>query len=1550
MAVTNEQKIDFLLKKIGFTKTKTGSVVGTGAISGTPKQPFAEAIPSPLIIANSALWNESGSIPTTPPGSDTAQVKVYLAATSGLRMTADATSSNQRAFIAYSTYGNSSSTRLTNWIDTQFGSAYLIKVYKGDPNSGGVALSAAGSGQNDGWFFDYSAGVLNFNDTNVPSGVTDTNIYIVGYRYIGLTGAPTPTGGGNFTYNDLVVTGNLQVAGISTFNGLVDINAGGQANTFKVEDLTDNRIVIAGTGGELEDSANLTFDGSTLGVTGDATFSGNVSIGGTLTYEDVKNVDAVGLITARSGIRVTGGVIEAQAGENKIPSLYANYSDLPNPSTYHGMFAHVHGTQKGYFAHAGGWYELVNKETNGTVGTGTERYNLGALVSTSTTATSLNVTGVTTAVTVDINGDLDVDGHTNLDNVSVAGVTTFAGIIEGVAGENKIPSLYANLGALPSAGTYHGMFAHVHATGRGYFAHAGNWLELVNKETNGTVGTGTETFNIGSLTATAIDLNGDIDVDGHTNLDNVSIAGVTTTAGLLDINNGGQANTFKVEDLTSGRVVLAGTGGELEDSANLTFDGNNLFVRGINIIGGGATSVLGADITTRNFKATGVSTFVGAVQFDSTIKAGGSNGTNGQYLKSTGSGVAWDSFPSLRTRQTFTASSGQTTFSMSYTINFLDVYVNGIKLTDSEFTATNGSSVVLAVGCFVGDIVELVAYNTVSAGGGAYGIGNLVEDLTPQLGGNLDLFNKSITGTGNINITGIITATKFVGDGSGLTGLVASGSGVIVKDSGSTVGTAGTINFGDNLSVSPISAGIVTITGSAGVTTSQFNVNKLHVSGITTFAGITSFTKRVDFDGVGSETWFWAHPNLPNSHMVWRSNVAGGNGGLYLQNSNIYLGTTAAPSRSHIDQSSSNGLKIEQYTSTGDNPLRIRSDFTDIAGSPTGGHSSRDIAEFNYHDGTSLYHFGNKKLQTSGVGVTVTGSLDVSEIRDNALSLKNAGGGATYATFSNGGSATLNWNNTARLQTTNAGITVTGTATATAFVGDGSGLTNVSAAGISTTHLRADTLIVGENNSVAVSTFHNRVHIPTNDTIYFGDGLDASISYPTSGYLSIYGGTSGNLDINTGGNADVRIRAAGDFRVDTDHNEIAIRALHDGAVELYQNGYGSPTGLRLKTTGVGVSVLGITSMTDNLMVGTGVTATTDGNAFFAGIVTATSFIGDGGGLTNVIGSGSGVVIKEGGSTVGTAGTINFVGVDVTDVSAGVVTVSTATTSITDGNSKLFVNNVSSSNGNGSFEVFLNEFTYGGTREVLNMHQPTDGYARIDLHHGTTPTTVEINAKTVYSGYARHRLKFETTNSSYGGQLDFMGSSGSWNFYSTYQGQSKNVISFNYNTIGVGDDLYPTTDNAFDLGFSNYKFRQFHVTGVNAGVVTATSFVGDGSQLTNLPGGGGGGNIGITTNISGSFTASAGTPATINTFTGYSSDDLVVEYTIYIKNGSDFQTQKLLAMRDGTTIHSTQFAVMFSSSLLVQCDATISSGNILLRATPETGVSGSTTYKIKREVM
>jgi len=46
-------------------------------------------------------------------------------------------------------------------------------------------------------------------------------------------------------------------------------------------------------------------------VTGVSTLSGNVSIGGTLTYEDVTNIDSVGIVTARTGIKVLAGGINA---------------------------------------------------------------------------------------------------------------------------------------------------------------------------------------------------------------------------------------------------------------------------------------------------------------------------------------------------------------------------------------------------------------------------------------------------------------------------------------------------------------------------------------------------------------------------------------------------------------------------------------------------------------------------------------------------------------------------------------------------------------------------------------------------------------------------------------------------------------------------------------------------------------------------------------------------------------------------------------------------------------------------------------------------------------------------------------------------------------------------------------------------------------------------------------------------------------------------------------------------------------------------------------
>ena len=353
-----------------------------------------------------------------------------------------------------------------------------------------------------------------------------------------------------------------------------------------------------------------------------------------------------------------------------------------------------------------------------------------------------------------------------------------------------------------------------------------------------------------------------------------------------------------------------------------------------------------------------------------------------------------------------------------------------------------------------------------------------------------------------------------------------------------------------------------------------------------------------------------------------------------------------------------------------------------------------------------------------------------------------------------------------------------------------------------------------------------------------------------------------------------------------------------------------------------------------------------------GIVTAQKFVGDGSSLTGISGSG-GVAVQDEGSTLSTqASTLNFVGSGVVASGTGAtktITINTgaAQTSLTSGTSKVFINNDSTSS-NGSFEIFLSDNTYSGTgRTSFKMYQPTANNNKVELFSDNTALYSEIDMKSIYAGGVQHRLRFSTNNSNFEGQIYYSAALGNYTFYNTYNGSQSASLMVGRTIIQSGVPLWPTNNNTTDLGDASYKWRQFHATGVNAGVVTATTFHGDGSNLTGISGGGT--NVGITTNLSGTFTASAGSPSTINTF-GYGSGDIVVEYTVFIKNGSNFQSQKLLAMRDGTTIHSTQFAIMYSSSLLVQLDATISSGNILLRATPETGVSGSTTYKVKREVM
>jgi len=116
------------------------------------------------------------------------------------------------------------------------------------------------------------------------------------------------SGGGN--------TGYANTAGISTYAITAGIatnstQLNGQAASYYLDyDNFTNTPTIPTNNNQLTNGAGFI----TNSVTGNFTVSGNVSIGGTLTYEDVTNIDSVGLITARSGVEVGSGTTLSPEG------------------------------------------------------------------------------------------------------------------------------------------------------------------------------------------------------------------------------------------------------------------------------------------------------------------------------------------------------------------------------------------------------------------------------------------------------------------------------------------------------------------------------------------------------------------------------------------------------------------------------------------------------------------------------------------------------------------------------------------------------------------------------------------------------------------------------------------------------------------------------------------------------------------------------------------------------------------------------------------------------------------------------------------------------------------------------------------------------------------------------------------------------------------------------------------------------------------------------------------------------------------------------------
>ena len=123
--------------------------------------------------------------------------------------------------------------------------------------------------------------------------------------------------------------------------------------------------------------------------------------------------------------------------------------------------------------------------------------NSFALGDTASTSAANQITLGSTSDTVRISSAYTLptsDGTANqVLTTDGSGAVTFSNVASSITSSdldmngNKVlfANVYSALGDLPSASTYHGMFAHVHATGKGYYAHGGNWIELANDDLPG---------------------------------------------------------------------------------------------------------------------------------------------------------------------------------------------------------------------------------------------------------------------------------------------------------------------------------------------------------------------------------------------------------------------------------------------------------------------------------------------------------------------------------------------------------------------------------------------------------------------------------------------------------------------------------------------------------------------------------------------------------------------------------------------------------------------------------------------------------------------------------------------------------------------------------------------------------------------------------------------------------------------------------------------------------------------------------------------------------
>ena len=597
--------------------------------------------------------------------------------------------------------------------------------------------------------------------------IINSNVINTPYAAIIRNGLDVLSGNVDISSN-LNVTGNLDVDGdttldITTIDGLLDINAGGQANTFKVEDLTSGRVVIAGTGGELEDSGNLLFNGTDLSaaslIVSDLTSGRVVLAGGSGAVEDSGNLTFNGTLLNVTGNITASGTITANTFVGDGSSLTGINTALGNGSlnstgiaTFSRLSTGASGTG-------------VNITTNSITGPA-ELFIDPAAVGDNTGK-------------VRIKGDLFVDGTT----FSVhTGDIEFGDFVVGIAS------------TVPTNALLDGAGIGIGSTGNRKFIRYNNSADSLKSSEHLDVASGKVYKVNGTEVLSATTLGSNV---VNSSLTSVGTLGALTVSGQTVVGSGVTLNATGV--IATGVITATsfiGDGSSLTgiDASALKFggavkaqaNGFGVIVTGVTTSSGGFSGNLSGTATlATDLAINGTNQLLyQASNNDSAILP---TGSSGQILQSNGAGSA----PQWVTSAPAGAIEGITIREESSVVGSANS-ISTINFVGQSVTA----DAAVAAG------IATVTINAIS--------GILVKDGGANVGTGITAFDfaGSLVDVDAVSNTGIATVQI---------------DGLSVKDEGSSVGTAGsitTLNFvGSGIVVdAAANAGVATITSAGGVT------------------------------------------------------------------------------------------------------------------------------------------------------------------------------------------------------------------------------------------------------------------------------------------------------------------------------------------------------------------------------------------------------------------------------------------------------------------------------------------------------------------------------------------------------------------------------------------------------------------------------------------------------------------------------------------------------------------------------------------------------------